>query len=62
MLILLKAIREQSRAQVYPTPALSVALCAISLEIQWSVKYWGLSQQGREREAMTGGGTGPAQL
>ena len=62
MLILLRAIREQSRAQVYPAPALSVALCAISLEIQWSVKYWGLSQQGWEREAMTGGGSGPAQL
>ena len=30
--------------------------CAISLETQWSVKYWGLSQQEREREAMTGGG------
>ena len=59
MLILLKA---NTSAPAYPSWALSVALCAISLEIQWSVKYWGLSQQGREREVMTGGGPGPAQL
>ena len=53
---------ESSSVAVSPSLALSVPLSPISLETQWSVKYWGLSQRGGWREAMTGGGPGPAQL